>query len=497
MDRRSVFGIRAKLTMAIGFLFLALGVPTELVRYYGIPYTNFIGSRAMVKREALKNFSAVADLQKDRLLGWLAERKQDVFVLSASVKLQELLHQTSTAHEELTEWLTQRMKDYGMYDEVDIVDAKSGVVMASTDRHMIGTDVLGEGVSRGKDHAGDYVGNFYINVSQNRIMESGHSDLIIGHTVGTDSVQGWGVYGKAMVVVHANIEDTVMPFLRVEKGLGQSGEIVVVDQDRKILMPLKYPLKDGQIAAVLGYEITVEPATRAARGEEGIIEDLDYRGVPVLAAYRSIRFSSQRWWGMVVKCDRKEVYANLEKSRYFTVITGFIGILLGIVSIFLLAGNVTRPIRRMAEVAGRVEANDLSARVDVRTKDEIGVLAAAFNKMIARIQGWKEELERQVDSRTAELSALNQQLRASEQQLQAANQQLRAGHQQMVAYNEQMAANEKMLRVEIEHRKESERETQKHLRELQVFYKASIGREERIIELKNKIRALERELKPR
>jgi len=86
-----------------------------------------------------------------------------------------------------------------------------------------------------------------------------------------------------------------------------------------------------------------------------------------------------------------------------------------------------------------------------------------------------------------ELKDLNRQLRASEQQLRAANQQLRASEQQLRAANQQ-------LRAEIGERNKIEAELGKRLHEAEVLYKASIGREERILELKKEVEKLKKEL---
>ncbi|MEO9322788.1 HAMP domain-containing sensor histidine kinase [Nocardioides sp. C4-1] len=50
----------------------------------------------------------------------------------------------------------------------------------------------------------------------------------------------------------------------------------------------------------------------------------------------------------------------------------------------LLAGSVVRPLRRMTATAQRAGDGDLSARVSEGRRDEVGVLAAAFNRMAAR-----------------------------------------------------------------------------------------------------------------
>ena len=51
-----------------------------------------------------------------------------------------------------------------------------------------------------------------------------------------------------------------------------------------------------------------------------------------------------------------------------------------------LSNRIVRPIRQVTEAASRMAAGDLEATVDVRATDEIGVLAAGFNAMAARIR---------------------------------------------------------------------------------------------------------------
>jgi heavy metal sensor kinase len=52
-----------------------------------------------------------------------------------------------------------------------------------------------------------------------------------------------------------------------------------------------------------------------------------------------------------------------------------------------LANLISRPLRRMAGVAARIDAGDLSHRIDYEGKDEVGVLAEAFNHMLDRLEG--------------------------------------------------------------------------------------------------------------
>jgi signal transduction histidine kinase len=67
-------------------------------------------------------------------------------------------------------------------------------------------------------------------------------------------------------------------------------------------------------------------------------------------------------------------------------VAGFISLLLA----RWLARGMTQPLRDMAAAARRMEVGDYSVRVRARSRDEVGQLAAAFNRMTAEL----EDLER-------------------------------------------------------------------------------------------------------
>jgi len=160
---------------------------------------------------------------------------------------------------------------------------------------------------------------------------------------------------------------------------------------------------------------------------------------------------------------------------------------------FLVVKAIIRPLNELVKGTEIIGKGNFKHRVDIRTKNEIGELATSFNQMTENLT--------EVTASRDELNAVNQQLRASEQQLKAANQQLqaseqqlRASEQQLRASNQQLRADEQQLRAEIAERKKMEEQTKKQLHDLEIFYKASRGREEKVLELKKRVRELEAKL---
>jgi len=77
---------------------------------------------------------------------------------------------------------------------------------------------------------------------------------------------------------------------------------------------------------------------------------------------------------------------DLERSILWTgVAVGASGIVIGVLLGWWTTERITRPVERLAAGARAVAGGDLSARVEVLSKDEIGELAEAFNKMTEQL----------------------------------------------------------------------------------------------------------------
>ncbi len=71
-----------------------------------------------------------------------------------------------------------------------------------------------------------------------------------------------------------------------------------------------------------------------------------------------------------------------------------------------LARGTTRPLVELAAAAGRVAAGDLSTRVPVRSRDEVGRLAATFNRMMREMQACVTALTASRDQLRGQLGLL-------------------------------------------------------------------------------------------
>ena len=68
------------------------------------------------------------------------------------------------------------------------------------------------------------------------------------------------------------------------------------------------------------------------------------------------------------------------------LLAGVIAAVIALVMARWLARGMTQPLRDMADAAGRMETGDYSTRIYTTTRDEVGQLAAAFNRMSRELE---------------------------------------------------------------------------------------------------------------
>ncbi|MBI3163487.1 MAG: HAMP domain-containing protein, partial [Chloroflexi bacterium] len=121
-------------------------------------------------------------------------------------------------------------------------------------------------------------------------------------------------------------------------------------------------------------------------------------------------FEGFRWGVIVIQPESQalQVLARLiETGQEFEHLPGLLGkwfgiviVLAGAVSLLgaiVISGSISRPLIDISRMAQRVEAGDLTAQVEVRSSDEVGVLAHAFNTMTAGLR--ERERERDIFGR--------------------------------------------------------------------------------------------------
>ncbi|HEY4738279.1 MAG TPA: adenylate/guanylate cyclase domain-containing protein, partial [Xanthobacteraceae bacterium] len=99
------------------------------------------------------------------------------------------------------------------------------------------------------------------------------------------------------------------------------------------------------------------------------------------------------------------VLRNQQHAILITIVVTALAAALGLLFAILVSGGITRPVRLLLEGTREVEAGHLDRSIEVITRDEIGQLSAAFNRMIEQLrhkERIRETFGRYIDPRVVE-----------------------------------------------------------------------------------------------
>ena len=425
-----VYSLRAKMMVYFSLLFITSFVIFELITLFGLPFTGFKGQYKNQQSDMFRNLNLVADLKKDYLEHWIKERFYDGKTFSEDEKirtnitmLETIIREYKTSgmdNQELWVRVQQEniftliakqlrliIKRHPTYEKVEVVDLKTGVTIASTKN-----DDLGKNIFKKYSFSESIKQNVGLSIGILESRKTSHYHLLFPFPVeGLKLDNNDGRKSSATLLLHVNQNGIIKPMLHTGKGLGQTGEVILVDQDLNILSFLKHNLADGTKAIPLNFRITAKPAMMAAYGEEGITSSNDYRGKPVLAAYRYIPITPELGWGMVVKQDREEVFAPLYHKMEIAGFSALVFVLITLAVANGVSKNLSLPLKNLSKIAKKVTEGDFSARTQETGYKETRILATAFNSMIKHVQDWNKDLKNKVKEKTAELNSTNELLK--------------------------------------------------------------------------------------
>ncbi|HPD96829.1 MAG TPA: response regulator [Synergistales bacterium] len=372
VDRLMFRGIAKKFL----FWFLVVAVVPLGISLWVIT-TQMIGS---ARQNVSENLAAIRDMKVSHFRQWLDNKQVNVKVLAEDTAVRDLVEKIETGQGNREELLQKAREVLGRQlslkpDFLDffLVDSRTGVIFLATEPSIEGLNRSGDAYFTGPlEKNGTYIKDIY------------RSEALGGEPTMTISTpvychQHGGEHITAVLVGRLDLENSLYALLRAREGLGQTGEMVLVNRESIALNTLaKAP------DAPLRIKITAEPARLAAQGGTGVVEEKDYAGEKVLSAYTHL---PELGWGFVVKMDQTEIYAPIAAMVRRILITGLAFFLLTVALALAVSRGLARPLESMAKISEKIARGELDARnTDEERNDEIGDLAGSINTMAERLQ---------------------------------------------------------------------------------------------------------------
>ncbi|HEV8195050.1 MAG TPA: ATP-binding protein [Gemmatimonadales bacterium] len=350
-----------------------LGVSMTIVLLVAI--VAYRQARTALREQVLERLLAIADSREQQLDRWIDGQRVEVRFLAGLPRLRDQLpdllgergvvHQDST-RKGLTTYFRRTQSQKGEFSEVFVLSVPGGQVVASTDSTRLGdyrvTDTY---------YVEGQKGSFVQNVYPSAARPEGTPTL----TISTPLPDSHGRV-RAVLAAHLNLQEIDSIFTD-RGGLGATGESYLTDRFHVFVSSTRF----GRPAYPRGVR-TVAVNRAADQHESGTATYLDYTGVPVLGVYRWL---PKRDLALIVEMDTEEAFAPASRLLSTMIIVGVLSILVLTVLVIAAARRIARPVVAIAGAADQVAAGDFSAVAPVETRDEVGRLAVAFNKMTQRL----------------------------------------------------------------------------------------------------------------
>jgi signal transduction histidine kinase len=120
-------------------------------------------------------------------------------------------------------------------------------------------------------------------------------------------------------------------------------------------------------------------------------------------------------WLVIIERPAEEAYTPLYASMLRTSALLLVGLSMAVLASWFVGQRVVRPLEALRRGVERIGKGDLNHRLDLKTGDEIEILADEFNEMAGHLRDAYTGLERKVAERTQELTVANEKLEEASQ----------------------------------------------------------------------------------
>lgn len=183
-------------------------------------------------------------------------------------------------------------------------------------------------------------------------------------------------------------------------GMGESGETYIVGEDYLMRSDSRFSAE----STILNVKIDSETVERGLRGESGVEEIEDYRGIQVVSAFVPFDFLGTKW-ALIGELDVDEMQAPIVSMGWFLLLlAALFALVIGVLG-FFFARTITGPIHNMVGVMGELaDGNDEVTVPHQDYSDEVGDMAKAvgiFKDNLLERRRLREEADREAAERAA------------------------------------------------------------------------------------------------
>lgn len=408
--RRST-GLSLRMKLIILFMvisLLPLGIST---------YSNLTRTIETIQTQEFNKLIAVRDIKKNQIEDYFQERYGDIIVLSGISDIKGSLAdftqvfplgtnsvEYTAVKSKYEQFLSLYIKEYGYYD-LFLINLKGDIVYSVAQEADFGTNLLhGPYKNTNLAKAFKNTNQQVILVDYQYYQPSEEPAAFIASPVMDGSGEKIGV-----VAVQISDEKINQIMNRIE-GLGQTGETYLIGPDK--LMRSDSRFSDQKTIGVKKIDTIAVKESLDGNRDKKIIKD--YRGKEVLSAYTPLEVQGLHW-GLIAEIDQSEAFAAINLLISKTLFQAAITALLVIFIAYFFSRKITTPVNIVVDFLQEMASSggDLTRRLEVSSKDEIGKLIYWFNSFVENLHGLIShivDIAEEVFASSEELSASGDQV---------------------------------------------------------------------------------------
>ncbi|MFB0537066.1 MAG: ATP-binding protein [Anaerolineae bacterium] len=375
-------------TLLTAFLLLAI-VPLSVISFLGVSK-----ARQNIRQELAAKLTAVVTLKEAQIQQWMSERSRSLAVLSSKPDIQQAV----------TTLLTQHPSN-DAYDKAYINLRRSLRAELTQDTGFASFFLL-----RGEDTDEPLLE--VMAPAKQVSTDTTRPEVSLSSTSRTLNVTYSipGPDGGALGLLVGYLDLTALNQIMTKPtGLGEKGETYLVTPARQSIPAVA---TDDDIPLPVFLHSRGIDAALAGHSGSGLYDN--YAGQPVIGAYRWL---PELQAALLAEQTQTEAFAPEDALATMLVGTTLAVALFTTLLASVVTRRITRPIVQLTMRAVEIANGDLEQTVPVDRRDEIGILARAFNVMTAELRTLYDGLEQKVAERTTQLREANRQLRYRAMQL--------------------------------------------------------------------------------
>lgn len=322
---------------------------------------------ADIKKGTQENLASVAYLKVARIWTWWEERLGDASTIfndrPMALLLQEFLEEKTGERnnyitKEILVWM-DALKKTANYRDVMLLDTNGAVKLAI-----------------------DYKDKNICSAPQQFILEAlrtkkitatdiyrcdTHNAIDIDILIPLLAAEGDNVKPAGLVLLRINPNQFLYPLIQYYPTPSRTAETFLVRREGDYVLYLNELRHQKGTALSLRFPLNADrpsAAIAAAKGMEGIMEGIDYRGVKVLSVVQRVPNTS---WRLIAKIDEKEAYSPIRREVFRVSCLAFFLVAFSIVFIALVWNQ---QVTKFYRVRYEIEAGRIKVEYDLRKANE-------------------------------------------------------------------------------------------------------------------------------